>query len=207
MTTAASSAREPTSSLSVIETAATTGDVSQTQRYQTIVAGSYTSLASHEISLVPIASPFAAASSGAVATTNQRAPSLKRPAFIGAAAGLCAAAFVTIIAVVLLFRRDRRLTRSAKLVQLAWPRNVNSFGYASPGGLQQSGIAGADDADGLPGYGARDPALGASLFRTYARTSDILTPARTPATAAPSSRCRRYTCSQSHGASTHPGDM
>lgn len=200
---------EPASSLSMTKTAPTTGDVSpaETQSHQTSVAGSYTSLASHGISPVPIASPFSAASSGAVATTNQRAPSLKRPAFIGASAGLSAAAFVIIIAVVLLFRRDRRLTRGAKLVQLSQPRNANLFGYASPGRLRQSGIAGAD---GLPGDGARDPALGTSpKFRTYARTSEILMPARTPATTAPSSssRCRRYTCSQGYGALTHSGDM
>lgn len=111
----------------------------------------YPARADHDMYTSHTASSIITAPSGAqtaVATTSRRASSLRRPAFIGASAGLSAAAFVTIIAVVLLFRRDRRLTRGAKLARLSQPRSVDLFGYASSEGLQQSGIAGAD---GLPG--------------------------------------------------------
>lgn len=141
----------------------------------------------------------------AAAASNRPTTSLRRPVFIGASAGLSAAAFVTIVAAILLYRRDRRLTRAAKQAQLSRTRGVDLLGYASEG-LQWPGLASADN-DGTPHYGAQDPALGSSLFYSCNHSNNCLMPTRTPATATPVLRCQRCTCTQDHRPSTYPGDL
>ncbi|KAL1937597.1 hypothetical protein VTO73DRAFT_13092 [Trametes versicolor] len=71
-------------------------------------------------------SATATATSGPIVRTA----SLSKEAFTGASAGLSAAAFVAVVAAVLLFRRDRRLTNAVKQAHLARSGSVDEqFGH------------------------------------------------------------------------------
>ncbi|KAL1937576.1 hypothetical protein VTO73DRAFT_13071 [Trametes versicolor] len=96
-----------------------------------------------------------AVASTPVATPTRATTSMRTPAFIGASAGLSAAALVATVAAVLLFRRDRRLTRAAKQAQLTRSPSVDLSRYVSKG-LRHPGLAGADC---TPQHDARDIAL------------------------------------------------
>ncbi|OJT13180.1 hypothetical protein TRAPUB_10271 [Trametes pubescens] len=66
-----------------------------------------------------------------------------RSAFIGASAGLSAAAFITTIAAILLFRRDRRITKAAEKARLE--RHPRSF---APSGLHGTNLSGVQVPEG-----------------------------------------------------------
>lgn len=103
-------------------------------------------------------SATATATSGPIVRTA----SLSKEAFTGASAGLSAAAFVAVVAAVLLFRRDRRLTNAVKQAHLARSGSVDEqFGHYYVPSLGQWTVTDATRC------GARNEILGMSLALSY----------------------------------------